>query len=882
MKKLFLLFFLILSFEKLNAAIFVVTSNADAGTGTLRAAILSANTNGSATADYIYFALPGSTRADVTISLLSELPILKSNLIIDATTQPFAALSHPNIKVVLTRNSSSYFHGFRLDEASDIEVYGLLFNNFKADPAALMPQKTAAILLSHSSKITIGAIGKSNCFVGNFTGIYAFETAQALDNTDIKIAANIFGLQEDKLTAQPNENGILINYLKESVIGGDNPLEGNFFASNIVYQISAVLASGNLKIANNVIGLDGTLLNNFSSANGTGIKTSPGTTSFTPTITNNTICSQSQGILVTGAKNGFLISGNKIGTGITGTENFGNATGILIDQCLAGMIGGNTAADQNTVAYNDKGIIIRISYPVSILRNSLYCNVTTGIGFESMASGIIVPCKISTITSTGATGKYLPNSKVELFYIDSCPNCEGKTWIATMNTDAAGNWSYSGPLTGKITSTGTNSDGATSDFSKPTINDAFRSVPNINCGTVTGSITGIIPYDSNVFEWYDNDGVLVGNNLDLLNVPVGTYYLKSGQNGQCDNISNAYTISYAATIITNKGKVNDASCGTASGSITGIVVNNALPRLWYVSNPPAADTYIRTADALLNVSPGKYYFTVGSGDCLVKSETYVVAGQSATYELRTEKVTNTSCGRANGSITVTGYSANVTFTFKWFDLENNQVGTTETVNNLGVGKYRLVAYTPEGCNNEVGTFDVYEDPLPTIDLSAMQQYLSCDGKTITTTGIAVTGFTDPYRYLWKDKDGNIVSNSLNLNGVSPGIYSLQIADRHDCLVDGPFIDFTNLKSTVLTFANTFSPNGDGINDLWVINGVQNYFNADFSIYSRNGTRIFYSRGYATPFDGIYKGKPIPVGVYYYIIDLKTDCAILTGTLTILR
>src|ERR1700722_19789050 len=69
-------------------ATFYVTSNADNGPGTLRDAITQAAANGSATTDYIYFNLADQSMAGRTIDLLTELPVLSSNLVIDGTTQP--------------------------------------------------------------------------------------------------------------------------------------------------------------------------------------------------------------------------------------------------------------------------------------------------------------------------------------------------------------------------------------------------------------------------------------------------------------------------------------------------------------------------------------------------------------------------------------------------------------------------------------------------------------------------------------------------------------------------------------------------------------------------------------------------------------------------
>jgi len=54
------------------------------------------------------------------------------------------------------------------------------------------------------------------------------------------------------------------------------------------------------------------------------------------------------------------------------------------------------------------------------------------------------------------------------------------------------------------------------------------------------------------------------------------------------------------------------------------------------------------------------------------------------------------------------------------------------------------------------------------------------------------------------------------------------------------------------------------------------------VFNRNGQTVYSSLGYARSWDGTYKGKPLPVGVYYYVINPKNGAKIMSGTLTILR
>jgi len=70
----------------------------------------------------------------------------------------------------------------------------------------------------------------------------------------------------------------------------------------------------------------------------------------------------------------------------------------------------------------------------------------------------------------------------------------------------------------------------------------------------------------------------------------------------------------------------------------------------------------------------------------------------------------------------------------------------------------------------------------------------------------------------------------------------------------------------VTIPNAFTPNGDGINDLWNIPQLVNFPDCTVSIYSRYGNLVFQSHGYPRPWDGTSKGASVPTGTYYYVIE----------------
>ena len=84
----------------------------------------------------------------------------------------------------------------------------------------------------------------------------------------------------------------------------------------------------------------------------------------------------------------------------------------------------------------------------------------------------------------------------------------------------------------------------------------------------------------------------------------------------------------------------------------------------------------------------------------------------------------------------------------------------------------------------------------------------------------------------------------------------------------------------------FTPNDDGVNDLFDIPNAEDYPDIVVEVYNRAGQRVFHSRGYTSDkrWDGTFNGKPLPVGTYYFVITLNDDFGTrpVTGPVTIVR
>lgn len=117
--------------------------------------------------------------------------------------------------------------------------------------------------------------------------------------------------------------------------------------------------------------------------------------------------------------------------------------------------------------------------------------------------------------------------------------------------------------------------------------------------------------------------------------------------------------------------------------------------------------------------------------------------------------------------------------------------------------------------------------------------------------------------------------------------TVEVLDINDYLntaslafVDQLDVDSTNdsdqaeVEPSCLTVYNEFSPNGDGVNEFFKIDCISRYPNNVLQVYNRWGNIVFEQRSYNNDWDGtsngratVQKGDLLPVGTYYYVLDL---------------
>jgi len=159
------------------------------------------------------------------------------------------------------------------------------------------------------------------------------------------------------------------------------------------------------------------------------------------------------------------------------------------------------------------------------------------------------------------------------------------------------------------------------------------------------------------------------------------------------------------------------------------------------------------------------------------------------------------------------------------------------------------------------------------------------GQRITFTAIVPDGTGVSYQ--WQLNSMNVGTNSSSFTSAL-----LQLGDVVVCKVTKagsctvPLVATSNAITILilvpLVVPNTFTPNGDGINDTWDLRALLAYPGCLVQVFNRYGALVYQCTGYSAGWDGTTGGKPLPMGTYYYLIDLKNGKRPSSGSITIIR
>ncbi|MTI38319.1 putative Ig domain-containing protein, partial [Fulvivirga lutimaris] len=126
---------------------------------------------------------------------------------------------------------------------------------------------------------------------------------------------------------------------------------------------------------------------------------------------------------------------------------------------------------------------------------------------------------------------------------------------------------------------------------------------------------------------------------------------------------------------------------------------------------------------------------------------------------------------------------------------------------------------------------------------------------------------------------------------SPVSSSVELQDKQLEIIVADDEDDSNVVKRVvkitevfpeLDIVNAFTPNGDGVNDVWEILNLQFYSGISIRVYDSDGASVYSCSDQKCLWDGTNDGKLLPHGSYFYTIDLNNGRRTYKGMVTILK
>jgi gliding motility-associated-like protein len=188
------------------------------------------------------------------------------------------------------------------------------------------------------------------------------------------------------------------------------------------------------------------------------------------------------------------------------------------------------------------------------------------------------------------------------------------------------------------------------------------------------------------------------------------------------------------------------------------------------------------------------------------------------------------------------------------------VGITGTwnpavIDNQVDGSYLFTPNPNQCANPQTINVTVLKPTLTNIDLTT-SLYFS-DNQIITVAA------TDVGNYLYQLDNGSFQTDNVFSN-VTSGTHKITVMDETNC---SPSLSESIL---VVNYPTFFTPNGDGINDVWTIKGLNILKNMEISIFDRYGKLIKQIVPYGIGWDGTFDGNALPAADYWFVIQFEEN------------
>jgi gliding motility-associated-like protein len=291
----------------------------------------------------------------------------------------------------------------------------------------------------------------------------------------------------------------------------------------------------------------------------------------------------------------------------------------------------------------------------------------------------------------------------------------------------------------------------------------------------------------------------------------------------------------------------------------------------------AGNTY-PLSNSFDNLDAGHYEFVLlKPGNCVLDSISVDLVYEPCVIEVESSSVNQECEVLGKGVIKVVGKPIPEIYTYQ---LNTGEVNHTGVFNMLNPGNYSVLISASGGNTPQQVYLTVPDYNLTKPSYVISNQNPVCD--LLGTIKLKVT--TDPNLYNIKF-NGAIYPYDYTFERLPAGTYYFKIIKKDGCIANELSLFLKQENCNLVTFPNTFTPNSDGINDIFRPNPESRASQYQLQIFNRYGTLIFMTKDSNNGWDGTNEGKKMPIGTYYWVatfVDINKKFVTQRGPVTILR
>jgi gliding motility-associated-like protein len=373
------------------------------------------------------------------------------------------------------------------------------------------------------------------------------------------------------------------------------------------------------------------------------------------------------------------------------------------------------------------------------------------------------------------------------------------------------------------------------------------------------------------------------------NLSQTTWYRAIVKSGVCQPDTTAIAIINVSAVTQGGTLTGDASfCGTTASGILTLGGNNGKIQNWIVSIDSGA-TWVPLADTsstqtYSNLAATTWYgVLVKSGGCPLDTSTIAKITVAPKTVAGTVSSSKSVCyGAGRDTLRLKGRVGRV---LSWVQSVDNGANWVNVINESDSLIYSglikttwYAAVVQSGYCSIDTTASVAITVFPQTPVDAGMSKTITVGQSVTLAGIG-TGVP-----LWTPSIG-LSDPSIFTPVATPQAtttYTLFVTDSKNC-VNSDTVTINVLKLTYDgKITSLFTPNGDGINDTWYLENIQEFPENEVIVYNIYGQEVFHKKAYANDWKGTYNGTDLPDGTYFYVVIFESTDTIFKGSVDILR